>query len=346
MIRPSSLPALSQCPCFESGSSEYADGGTMRHNGLSGLLQNPPDESELFFLPEEDQDGVRWAANYIKQHAPSQYPIQSEVRGSFIDADFAWVPGTRDVVAGPHLFDLKWRRRDYSAQMAAYVLMDDEHEEITVHVLYGESMHYDRYKITKDAALAIVDPIIAKAKDPERKPTPCEYCSMCALRLTCKAHIERAQAVVQGREDWPIAVKQFHATQITTPEEMAQLLEWAEYLERWAKGIKWRAVQMWEKEGVAIPGCKLKENRGKKFITDMQAAFESSGLPLDRFLKCLKANWKDLESLYTELNKGPRTKKATVAELTKKLEPYISRPKSKFTVVTIKNQEEGEEDNA
>ena len=151
MLRPSSLPALQQCPRFESGLSSVAAGeGTARHAALKENLEAALKEYlEVNYglyneLEREQRDAVLWAAGCILTHAPiADYPIAFEVPVNPLGEDFKPLfpnGGTADVVCGPYIADLKWRRRDYTAQMAAYALdrHDAGHEVVTVDLLFAD----------------------------------------------------------------------------------------------------------------------------------------------------------------------------------------------------------------
>jgi hypothetical protein len=360
MIRPSSLPALAQCPRFEGGSSEFADAGTLRHKALTKLFNADP--GALDGLPEEDADGVRWAVDYIKLHAPlSYYPITFETGDVAILSDFTELKGTPDVICGSHLFDLKWRPFDYLAQMAAYALMILQHSlpdpcgTVTVHILFGESQRYERYTIDEAAALRIIEPIVTRVQDPEAKPTPCDYCSWCAKKLTCSARVAVAVKVADGYTDGAIQLSTFHPSKVATPEEMAVMVRLRDILVGWCDSVRYHADEMWLKEGQQIPGCELKESKGKRYFTDLQGALNASGLPVEKFIQCCTARFtssKDdpnklgLEDIYHAANKESYASKAAAKrEFKKKMEPFVARPASKFHVVTAANQisEEGEE---
>jgi hypothetical protein len=356
MIRPSSLPALAQCPRFEAGSSDFAEAGTVRHRALGKLYSGDP--GALDGLPEEDTDGVKWAIDYIKLHAPtSDHSVFFEQKQIALLPDFTEISGTPDVTCGNHLFDLKWRERDYAAQMACYALMMIQGGvtgNVTVHILYAERQRYERYEIDEESALRIIEPILARAKDPKAKENPCEYCSFCAKKVTCKARVSVAVQVSEGYTDGAIKLSSFHPSKIATAEEMAVLLRMREILAPWCDSVQHHADKMWLKDGQQIPGCELKESKGKRYFTDLQGALSASELPVEKFLPCCTARFtssKDdpgkpgIEDVFYAENKASfATKAAAKRHITKKLEPFIARPASKFHVVTTSNQlTEGEE---
>ena len=124
MIRPSSLPFLSACPCWTAdqnrGEQDKPD-GTLRHSALAHALAG--DETELNALADDDHDRVRWAMDYIKTKSPDGELMHIEEVIEVLDDDFELITrGTPDATCGNQLFDLKWRERNYREQMAAYAL--------------------------------------------------------------------------------------------------------------------------------------------------------------------------------------------------------------------------------
>lgn len=358
MIRPSSLPALAQCPCFESGSSEYAEDGTERHHALSEHFAG--DDSRLEMLDDDQVDAVRWAAEYIKVNAPmldhridfeKKLKVQDDSLG-FEDDDLANMVGTPDVVCGNHLFDLKWRERDYTAQMAAYVWMicgqGETNGPIKVHLLFGANKRAEVFTIDWRSAADIVIPIAARARNPERTPVLCDYCNWCAVKLTCPALKVRVDAVVSARPDW--ALEGYDTVFMTDGPEMAKALRIARKLKAWCEAVEWRAKELWTKEGVQIPGFELKERQARQYITDVTSAFNLSGLPQDKFLACCEPRLNtsktyaeklgiiDVYAEQTGIKKAPAKK-----EVMRKLESVLKRGNPTVSLVDTKSKS-GEEE--
>jgi hypothetical protein len=350
MIRPSSLPALSQCPCFESGSSEYTEDGTERHHALSEHFAG--DDSRLELMDEGQADAVRWAAEYIKIHAPmSDFPLDCERTLTMDDADLNTITGTPDVVCGDDLFDLKWRYRDYVSQMAAYVCMmftaNPKRNFVRVHLLFGSIKKAEVFKLNWSEAAEIIHPIIERARNENRVPALCDYCGWCALKLTCPAFKVRVDAVLKGREDW--ALEQYESSFITDGTEMAKALRIARKLSKWCDAVEWRAKEMWTKEGIPITGFELKERQARQYITDVVAAFNASGLPQDKFLACCeprlntsktyaeKVGIIDVYAEQTGIKKAPAKR-----EILRKLEAVLKRGQPTLSLVD-KQTKAGEE---
>lgn len=351
--RPSSLPMLKVCPCFDGQGSKDTDEGRERHAALKDYLEDK--EFLLNALDEEGREAVIWAADYIRMVAPlSDHPAKFEEKISITLPKWEQMEGTPDAVCGPEVFDLKWRPRDYDAQMAAYAwgrLQElPEVQEVRVHVLFGATKNKQVYTIDAETAEAIVMPIVEKANDPGRKPNPCEYCSMCANKLKCEALNIRAQTVAAGREDWKLA--NYHSSELTDPQEMAKALALASHLEKWTKAVKHHAREMVVKQGLAIPGWELKTKAGKSSCHDVTGAFNATGLPVEVFLKCAELrlnrsktnpNKEGLIEAYAQEKDLPKT--AAKKLLKKTLEPFMRTPPEVqyLKSLTQKEEEEGDE---
>lgn len=302
-IRPSSLPMLDACARWESnGGSEYADAGTARHAALSGLLRATRDpwsvtpethpKIALDSLAEDEADAVRWAADYISCRAVSDQPLLCEQRIALVNEDLdEIIGGTPDVRCGRDLFDLKWRRRDYTAQMACYALMMFQQgagEPITVHVLYGESKHAERFEITESAAREIVQRIMARAADESTAPTPCDYCGWCAKRLTCAAFTSVVKRVAEGYADASQLdlVRTWHPSQMESGEDVARgLTICRRIVSKWCDSMEHHALEAATKRGLTLPGYRVADESGGVYVADVAGAFAALALPQDEFLR-------------------------------------------------------------
>lgn len=330
MIRPSSLPILKQSPKFVSSDTAFAEEGTDRHDALRAHFLG--DDGLLNLLSEEDAEAVRWAADYIRLKAPlSDYPIEWEAELPLILDDFTEMTGHADAVCHLDVFDLKTRERDYEGQMAAYALgriQQTGGEPVRCHLLFSATKRVEVLTFTAESAERVITSILA---DINSAPTcrPSDYCGWCKQKVTCEVLNKRALAVAAGREDWEL--EQYHASKITEPQEMAKALALANHVTKWADGVKHFALEMVIKQGQQIPGFTLKQKAGKRFCSDVQGAFQATGLEPADFLACCdlrfstskkNPNKAGLENIYHKAKELPSLA-AAKRELKAKLEPYV-----------------------
>jgi len=334
---------LAKCARWESsGGNDATEAGAVRHSALAWQLSSESPEAtraeSLAQLDDPDRDAVTWAADYIRTHAPmADYPIHCERTLTMLDDDFKEVMrGTPDVVCGNQLFDLKWRERDYAAQMAAYALMLMEESgwsEVHVHVLYGERQRAERFTLTREGAQDLVDAILTNVGS-AKPPTPCDYCGWCARRLTCPALVTAAKTVADGYSVLD-KVHNWHPSEQTDADQLSVMLFIArKVLKPWIESVEFHAMDAITKQGLAIPGYELKTRKAREWVSDVPAAFAAAGLPQDDFLRCCdvrlntsktypdKVGIIDLYAKQTGLKKAPAKR-----DLTAKLAPVMQTGK-------------------
>lgn len=362
-IRPSSLPMLAQCPRWlpdQWKGADDKDAGKLRHEYLRVLLDAWSAEDIAGRVSPEDAAAVEWAADYIKCHAPtSDHPLRLEHHVNPLDTEFKplfnW-GGTLDAACGNHLFDFKWRERDYGAQMAAYALdMFQEHgwQEVKVHLLFGEPKKAQVFTLTEEGAERLVFGIVAKAQDPQAQPTPCDYCGWCSRRLTCPALVSVAEKVAVGYSDLD-KVKNWHPSAMETGEELGiALWVWRTILKKWGESVEYHALDALQKKGLTIAGFEAKPKSGRKYIADVAQAFALAGLPQSEFLAGCQVRLNTSKSypdqiglteIYAKFNgiKPTPAKK----DLLKKLEPVVKKTRDSMQLKAIKSagdEEESEE---
>jgi hypothetical protein len=357
MLRASSLPALAECPCFEASSSDFADAGVDRHTALQKHFAG--DDSLLDLLPEEDQAGVRWAADYIRVKANlTEHPLtwERENTSTAILPDFTEIPGTPDAVCSLDIFDLKWRQRDYTAQMAAYALMRlqaidlNSNVEIRVHVLYACFKRAEVLTFDLETAQSIIQPIADHYNDPNKKPTTCTYCGWCSKQLICDSFNQPALQAVQARDDWKLET--WHPSQIEDPHQMAKLLRAVPLLEKLCKSARYHAKEMVLNKGITIPGFELKSENGKSSCFDVAGAFNAMPLTAAEFLQCCDVRLetskthpdkKGLVEMLKEKNGHP-SKAAAKREVKRLLKDYMRTPKEVLKLKAINQPDEEETD--
>ena len=334
---PSAHPGIIQCPCYMGSSiaGEAAQRGTLQHEYLEELLTQPT-RAKMLGLTDEERDGTEWAAKYVRQH--SHGAICCEERLEYKESEWDDEPtffGTCDAysinpkpVLGQktaNLFDLKTGEpHDYEWQMAAYAAMlcqKHQLDEVVVHLMFSKIKDSTPYRIERWKAEQMVKHVLSLRNDPNKQPTPCDYCRWCANAGTCPALVERASTVAAGREDW--ALEQYHASAITDPAQMSKALKLARCIKEWAEAVEHHAKDMAIKRGEIIPGFAVSKRGGAKEITDARLAFAASGMEIDPFLECCNPRIGDLEKVLKK-------------DGMKKLENCIKRKPDQYFLVTEK----------
>ena len=193
LVRPSALPKLAECRCYESapGTSEAAARGTR----LDAIIREQWVHSSPVELNAEDEAAVTFAFYTLKMLAAGMHV---ETREAELQAEVpipGVKPGTMDAlcVAGCWLADFKTGQvRSYYAQMAAYALacMDAYFaDEWTAHLIFVDQQQVVSHKFTyAEAENCVLDIVNAPKVE-----TPCEYCGWCGRFESCPA-VSRAAA--------------------------------------------------------------------------------------------------------------------------------------------------------
>lgn len=325
---------LNLCPMFAGAGGAYAEDGTIRHHCISEFLQGDLQAFDNF--DPEQKEGLFWAANYIKLHAPmADHPLECEKTRTITCPDKTVIKGTPDITCGKHLFDVKWRYRNYRAQMACYAMMQMQENnlpEVTSHLLFAAPGYQKPITETwtMESAWNCISPILDTVRNPQAKPNPNEFCNWCQHIKTCPAMIERINAVLLGREDWRL--EQYHASELKSGEECSKALIIARALAKWAEAVEYHIKLLAVKEGFTIPGFKASTRQGNRYIPDIGAAFACLNIPQEKFLEVCEVKLGKLTKLYAELN-GMSPKKADT-ELNRKLGEIIQRLPSSTTIKT------------
>lgn len=340
MIRPSALPMLAVCPRYEgedTTGNEDTQAGTLRHIALGRALSYDPDPYRG--LSEEDAEAVRWAKSYIFTKAPTPtFALALEKKVNPLDSEFQPLfpqGGTPDVVCGPYLFDLKTRERDYTAQMAAYALhmfQEGGWDKVEFHLLFTQNKRAQVFTLTEDEATKIVNDILARVKDPQAEPVPCDYCGWCSKRLTCPALLKRVEAVAAARDDWGLS--NYHASELTSPEEMGKALRLARCIKEWAESVEYHAKEMAIKQGVVPAGFKLQSRQGARFVASVADAFPRCGLPQDEFLRACDLKFSALVEAYSAFH--GQKKAPSERDLEVKLGEVLQRKAPTQSLVAVK----------
>lgn len=207
-IRPSLLPKIAECACYESEpyAGAAADRGTSLDLHFRGVIDAtaPEDRATLVGemrreIDEDAADAVMWAVE-MAQLLSGDHPLIAKEDDLRIEA--CGMIGTADLSCPSAKWsaDLKSGQiRNYREQQAAYSLgfMDRYFEdEWTVYLLYCDQREYVRLEFTREDAEKIVREQIARRSDPQRLPSPCDYCGWCANRFRCIPRLEQAMPLV------------------------------------------------------------------------------------------------------------------------------------------------------
>lgn len=292
--RPSLLPMIDEeregCAMFlPQRESDILEDGKDRHAALREMFEGQSALVEL--LPSDQAEGVRWAADYVRSNIPHlDWPMRWEASMQLLDDDFrVMMSGTPDLVCGPHIVDLKWRKRDYTAQFVCYLLMrfqEEQFEKITMHALWGAYQQYERREWTEAECWAELRRVLDAYDNPAPKvPKACAYCGWCARRLECPAFNLPAVVVAQNREDWGLTT--YHISQITDPADMAKAIELVPKLRKFCDAIDFYKREWAVARGIKIPGYRVRDEKGDREITDLPRALvlmEEAGLPQRKVL--------------------------------------------------------------
>jgi hypothetical protein len=108
----------------------------------------------------------------------------------------------------------------------------------------------------------IVKPTAAMAIAGEGEYKSGEHCQFCRARAVCRKRAE---------DNLEMARFEFRNPNILNHDEIAEILEKAEKLQKWAKDIQEYALDQAENHGVKFPGWKLVEGRSNRKYTDKDA---------------------------------------------------------------------------
>ena len=262
MIRHSSLPKLDACPCFESagGQSPAAGRGVKIDAVQRRLLAG--DKSAIKDLTEQkDIDAALWGVEELLRLANGAKVETDEAKLKVVTPGMTH-EGTEDARASRICtsYDFKTGQiYDYEAQAAAYSYGNMEREfadEWTFHLLFTDQKLVVTHHFNRAEAKAIVERILAKANDPDKKPESCRYCGWCAKRSTCVevvGPVTETQAIVAS----DVSIDTIKAELAADPARLGAFLKKATIFKKelwdWAKDEARRKMEA----GTAIDGFRL-----------------------------------------------------------------------------------------
>lgn len=304
-IRSSTLPKLAECSLFEGapGASDAANRGTGMDEAMRAACQG--NMGPLNALPPEDQKAVAWAIEEVEKLAKESFMETREERLAMHVSMLSTV-GTADAVCDPERWvaDLKTGQvRSYYHQLAAYSLacMDRTFTESwTAHVIYCDQRVRRTYEFDYATAKAVVDKVISDAKDPQAKPTPCEYCDWCGRKETCTAIVKantEAVALATSKE----SVAAIRDRILASPERISEFArQWKQAEKDIAEPVLTKLRELAEAE--MAPGWKIVGVKGREYVEAEGIAKVAKSVPVGSVILAMggKMSGKDFRAWCAE----------------------------------------------
>ncbi len=265
-LRPSNLPKLAVCPCYESNpvAGPAAERGTLLDSAFRAELLATDDRRQLADkLTSDENAAVSWAVSMVRAMAGRERVLarEDDCRLRMLE-----LTGTADAIVPSRLmhFDLKTGvRRNYREQMAAYALglMSAQFASSwTCHLLFCDLREIETIRFTYDEAHAVVDEVVKRFNDPGKKPEPCEYCGWCAKADICEA---RRKLVA---ETLPAADPGFDFDAVVAdPEKLGRFLAACAVVDDFRERAKKLAIERL-KTGGEVPGWRMVTRKGSTFV--------------------------------------------------------------------------------
>lgn len=276
-LRHSALPKLSVqsggCACFESapGSSPAAQRGVNMDGAFRGVLMG--NLKPINSLDPAEKAAVEWAVEQVVLLSAGMNIVADEEKLKVSTPGITHI-GTEDarVPAMNLSFDLKsGQMRNYLEQMAAYALGNMEAgftDKWTCILLFCDQRTAIRHDFTFEQAKAIVDEVIKGYTDPNKKPTPCDYCGWCKIKNTCVALVQPIVATknIVEVETINTSLDELKKEITASPERLSKFLKAAKLFEKelwdYAKDEAKRLL----KEGKEVPGWALQTQKGSEYF--------------------------------------------------------------------------------
>ena len=264
-LRPSALPKLALCPCYESDPSPgpAAERGTRMDAVLRARVESKP-APNFEDLAEADLEAVEWAVSALRAMAGGERQIVDEEACRVAVPGFE-APGTADAIVPTKFFhaDLKTgNKRNYREQMAAYALgLMEQHfaPSWTAHLLFCDSREVVTHTFTHREAREIVERVVASYRDEHKKPVLCEYCSWCVKTMSCPARMELANSVIAPAADLDFAAV------LADPARLGLFLTACSVLDDFREKAQETAKTLLS-EGKTVPGWKLSKRSTREFV--------------------------------------------------------------------------------
>jgi hypothetical protein len=265
-LRPSNLPKLAVCPCYESNpvAGPAAERGTLLDSAFRAELLGLEERLVIANkLSADEIAAVSWAVSMVRAMSGRERVLARE---DDCRVKMLGLSGTADAVVPARLthFDLKTgMRRNYREQMAAYAIgfMDSQFaDEWTAHLLFCDQREVESFKFTYDEAKAVVRDVIEAFHDLSKSPNPCEYCGWCAKAEACPAR----RAIVA--ETLPVADPGFDFEAVAAdPDQLGRFLAACAVVEDFHERAT-RVATNRIKAGGKVTGWRLVTRKGSEFV--------------------------------------------------------------------------------
>ena len=149
----------------------------------------------------ETEAGVKWAVGYVTAMAErAGEDIETETKVEYMRGGKPVTYGYIDAYYNGHLFDLKTgMERDYVLQLCVYaaaMCQRDDLDSINVYLLYSQTRSVSHMAVSRESAEELVEEIIDRVEDPDRKPALCGYCNWCEHKRVC--HVKNPDRILRA----------------------------------------------------------------------------------------------------------------------------------------------------
>ncbi len=365
-LSPSKLNNLKFCPCFTQGPVGLPGKmGLASHDLLElkakEVLEKNISPEELDWpvafsahdvtLEHEQIEDVRWGLETIFNLIRTlglKDPIEVEEWGTVMDSDLIEIMNAKlDIACGKYVFDYKsGEMYDYKPQMCSYGLQRMQTrglEDSIVVEVYGKKRQYKECRITAKEAEAEIAPIRKAYFDPNKQPSKNEFCGWCSQSKTCKEVLNSVAMVPIGSGEPENRGQDYIKTLLAKPQkdltidELAVLKPYADVVGSWAQRVKDSFRDgLIDDSRKTIGDYRVREDKGRFIVTDINKAFKLSGLTPAKFIQACSVSLPKLAIMYAQ--KYSVSKKYAREQIERLLTPILEREESIFKVVKSKGK--------
>jgi hypothetical protein len=143
-----------------------------------------------------------------------------------------------------------------------------------------------RHDFSFEQAKAIVDEVIKGYVDPNKKPTPCDYCGWCKVKETCVALVQPivlTKRIVEA-DQVQTSLEELKKEITASPERLSKFLRDAKVFEKQLWDYAKDEAKRLLKEGKEVPGWALQTQKGSEYFeaaTIVDAATQTGAMLSD-----------------------------------------------------------------